>query len=58
MFFLVYAELFFLCGFVFEMVIRMYALGPNYFDSGTSSKYWSNSTFINPYRFSVHVYTK
>ena len=29
----VYAELVFLCAFVFEMVIRMYALGPNYFDS-------------------------
>merc|ERR1719320_1088788 len=31
--FLFYAELVFLCAFVFEMVIRMYALGPNYFDS-------------------------
>ena len=31
--FSVYAELVFLCAFVFEMVIRMYALGPNYFDS-------------------------
>ena len=32
-YFSVYAELIFLCAFVFEMVIRMYALGPNYFDS-------------------------
>ena len=29
----VYAELVFLCAFVFEMVIRMNALGPNYYDS-------------------------